>query len=177
MELLRRASFLGSSESSVADREWSFIGDNIYLINSSTVSHKALTDPKLHAKFARRQTLAWCIDSSLSSDDFLTFFGDQCITHAHAHDGVTLADLFHITNALRFWTFPQRLQSCPAFEAPAVAFIVAHLGAADARAKCPSSAAFLILAGILKTFDDTTNEFRGMNADSEDQRVMVCASA
>ena len=123
MELLRRASFLGSSESSVADREWSFIGDNIYLINSSTVSHKALTDPKLHAKFARRQTLAWCIDSSLSSDDFLTFFGDQCITHAHAHDGVTLADLFHITNALRFWTFPQRLQSCPAFEAPAVAFI------------------------------------------------------
>jgi hypothetical protein len=173
MELLRRASFLGSSESSVADREWSFIGDNIYLINSSTVSHKVFADPKLHAKFARRQTLAWCIDGSLSSDDCLSIFGDQCITHVHSHDGVTLADLFNITNALRFWTFPQRLQSCPAFEAPAVAFIVAHLGSADARAKCPSSAAFLILAGILKTFDDTTNEFRGMNADSEDQRVIL----
>lgn len=173
MELLRRASFLGSSESSVADREWSFIGDNIYLINSSTLSHKVLADPRLQAKFARRQTLAWCIDPSLSADDCLALFGDQCITNVHAHDGVTLADLFHVTNAMRFWTFPQRLQSCLAFEAPAAAFIVAHLGAADARAKCPSSAAFLILAGILKTFDDTTNEFRGMNADSEDQRVIL----
>jgi hypothetical protein len=173
MELLRRASFLGSNESSVADREWPFIGDNIYLINSPSITHKLLADPKLHSKFARRQTLAWCIDASLSADDCAAFFGDQCVTNVHAHDGVTLADLFHITNALRFWIFPQRLQSCPAFEAPAAAFIVAHMGVADARAKCPSSAAFLILAGILKTFDDTTNEFRGMNADSEDSRVIL----